>query len=367
MISAMSARTSCPPHCADLAVKAGRLAAILAGLMLFPAAIAAEPSDGAGEESTEPYCPDAQVLSGKMITDICWDCIYPVRIGGMEVGEGHIPSDAADDITCSCPDDNGIPQGGFSEGMWEPARLIETTRLPYCAPALGGIFVSETTAKLWGGASSRRQETAGSAINFYNYHVYAFPVMAMLDLFFERSCAPDYTDFDMLFVSEIDPTHNDDELAFALQVESMLFSNPVALAACLPESAGLSAGLQPVDSLFWCAGSWGGLYPFTGHVSGNSHIVRNSSLITARALAKMSRVGYERRTVGEDAMCEAPYTPFLKKSQYQIGQFYPIPETDDLHWIGENLFRWGEHRSLPHTGEDQVWVIWRWTDCCALY
>lgn len=344
-------------------------ALVLAGLIVVN--LLASPSlhaqSESGEEPTEPYCPDAEVLTGKLITDICWDCIYPVRIAGSEFGEGPVPDDAVDSVSCSCPDENGVPQGGLVESMWEPARIIETTRLPYCAPSLGGIFVNQSTAKLWGGASSRHEESDGSALNFYNYHVYAFPAFAMLDLFFERSCGADYMDFDMLFASELDPTHNDDELAFTLQVETLLFSNPVALAACLPEAAGLTLGLKPVDSLFWCAGSWGGLYPLTGMVTGNSHIVRNSSLISARALAKMSRAGFERRTVGTDAMCASQYTPFLKKSQYRMSQFYPLAETDDLHWIGENLFRWGEHRSIPHSGEDQVWIIWRWMDCCALF
>jgi len=34
------------------------------------------------------------------------------------------------------------------------------------------------------------------------------------------------------------------------------------------------------------------------------------------------------------------------------------------HWIGESTFKWGEHRTIPGTGEDYVYLIWRYTECC---
>jgi len=29
-------------------------------------------------------CPDAELFSGKLITDICWACLFPIRIAGRE-------------------------------------------------------------------------------------------------------------------------------------------------------------------------------------------------------------------------------------------------------------------------------------------
>ena len=31
-------------------------------------------------------CPDAQLWSAKLITDICWSCIFPIIIGGVALG-----------------------------------------------------------------------------------------------------------------------------------------------------------------------------------------------------------------------------------------------------------------------------------------
>ena len=45
-------------------------------------------------------------------------------------------------------------------------------------------------------------------------------------------------------------------LAFYTNPEAAWLANPVALAACLADAAAASAG-SPIDSLFWCAGTWG--------------------------------------------------------------------------------------------------------------
>ena len=73
-----------------------------------------------------------------------------------------------------------------------------------------------------------------------------------------------YVDFDMLYVSELDPTWNNDELAFFTNPEASLVATPVAQAAC-PADAVASTARHPIDKLFWCAGSWGFIYPLSGH------------------------------------------------------------------------------------------------------
>ena len=30
-------------------------------------------------------CPDAELFSGKLITDICWACLFPIRIAGLSI------------------------------------------------------------------------------------------------------------------------------------------------------------------------------------------------------------------------------------------------------------------------------------------
>lgn len=49
-----------------------------------------------------------------------------------------------------------------------------------------------------------------------HYHYYAFPLLIMLDLFIKQTCNADgYMDLDIMYMSELDPTWNNDELAFS--------------------------------------------------------------------------------------------------------------------------------------------------------
>ncbi|MFP4280889.1 MAG: conjugal transfer protein TraU, partial [Halochromatium sp.] len=47
-------------------------------------------------QAADAACPDAELLSGKLITDICWSCLFPVRIAGMPIGGGRVPEGASD-------------------------------------------------------------------------------------------------------------------------------------------------------------------------------------------------------------------------------------------------------------------------------
>ena len=39
-------------------------------------------------QADDPGCPDAELFSGKLITDICWGCLFPIRIAGLSIGGG---------------------------------------------------------------------------------------------------------------------------------------------------------------------------------------------------------------------------------------------------------------------------------------
>jgi conjugal transfer pilus assembly protein TraU len=290
--------------------------------------------------------------------------VFPIRIAGGALGGGPAPDGAASQAVCACPDRNGVPEPGLAMGFWAPARLIEVVRLPYCSPTLGGIFLRPYT-RLLGGWRGTAGDTSDAT--FYQYHYYAFPLLFMLDLLTEPECNADgYMDADLLYLSELDPTWNSDELAFFLSPETALFANPVALAACLVD-AGLATAGHPQDSLFWCAGTWGTLYPLTGTITWEGSPPRDTSLLATRATAALHRRGLAWKTMGEAALCRGYIDPFLPKTQYQLEQFYPLAEANGTHWIGQSSFTWGEWRNIPAIGEDFVHVLWRWTDCCLRF
>jgi len=313
---------------------------------------------------TDPLCADAQLWSGKLITDICWDCLFPIRAAGAAIGGGNVPTIASDEIFCFCNGPLGIPQVGMTVGMWNPARLIELVRNPWCSPALGGATISISQVRLV--ATTGKADFDASEMSFFNYHYFAFPLTIMLDLFWDSHCNADgYRDFDLMYVSELDPTWNSDLLAFFTSPETALFANPVAIAACVGDAAAAATG-NPIDALFWCAGAWGHMYPLSG-ISPTSYGTdpRITSLLATRATAALHRRGLAWKTAGNDALCGGVIYPFIPKSQYRMSMFYPVAETSSNHAIGETTFTWGAGRTYPGPGEDHVFLLFRWEDCCV--
>jgi len=69
-------------------------------------------------------CPDADFWGKKMITNVCWSCLFPVRLAGFTLfdDDNDLPDRATDEIFCSCSGDEGLPVFGITAGAWLPAR-----------------------------------------------------------------------------------------------------------------------------------------------------------------------------------------------------------------------------------------------------
>ena len=70
---------------------------------------------------------------GEMITpmDVCWQCIFPIKIGGQKMGSSGQPDNPdcpAREALCACPSAT-LVRFGVTFAMWEPARLISNSRL----------------------------------------------------------------------------------------------------------------------------------------------------------------------------------------------------------------------------------------------
>ena len=316
-------------------------------------------------DSTQLLCPDANFWGKGMMTDVCWSCMFPIRLMGVDIfgGDNFVPDGASDQVICSCQGRDGIPAIGVTAGAWLPARLVEVVRKPYCSPILGGTSFNNSV-RLWGG--TKETENDGSDKTFYNYHYWAFPLYAILELFVQTNCnAGGIRNLDMMYMSELDPTWNVDELAFFLNPEAVIFANPLAMAACTVDCAKTTVS-KPMTSLWWCAGCWGNLYPFSGNIASDSSAPRDTSLLTARILSSLHRKFLAHKTYGDGALCKGQIYPMLPKQQYKLSTLFPISESEGrcCHSIGESTFRWGEHRTIPGAGEDYVYMVWRYTDCC---
>jgi len=313
-------------------------------------------------------CPNIGAFTGGVLAETCWNCILPIRIAGVPYGglPINVPIGAASP-TCVCPGRLfGLPTPGVTLGMWQPRHIVEIVRRPFCSPTLGASLLgsagstgSALTSTNWGGFSD------GEDNAYYQYHVFIYPLALIFDQLEDAVCVSQIgSDMDLLFMSEIDPTWNNDELSLYLTPEALLFADPAAIAACAADAA-QSTAFQPDPLLFWCAGSWGTLYPFTGHTTEHGDMQRDASLTATRGLAVTHRLGLLQKTMGDDAVCHAHPDPVLPRNQYKLQTMWPIPELGMNHWIGENAFVWGEWRNIPVVGEDFVYTLFSWQDCCA--
>jgi conjugal transfer pilus assembly protein TraU len=341
-------------------------------------------------------CPHAAWYE-TFLTKVCWSCVFPIKVMGVTMnifGQGEVPRGAADSILCHCDDVLGIPSLGVTAGFWQPSRLIEVVRQPYCMVSLPGADVDgdrrpDSGMKMfdggltWGG--HRSTEQSASDKTFYNVHYWTFPLLTLLEIFTNSHCLDGgYKSMDLLYMSELDPTWNEDELMFFANPEMALFANPLGMAMCAADCLTTSAGDRPLESLFWCAGCWGNLYPLTGNVASEASAPRDTSLLAARIVAKLHRMGLAWKTYGNDNLCRGNVFPMIPKQQYRMSMMFPAPEADGrlagkpnkpgndnmnpgyrcCHYLGDSPFTWGEWRTKPGVGEDYVYMLWRYTDCC---
>ena len=294
------------------------------------------------------------------ITDICWKCVFPLKISGVVVAKGNPdPKTSPSQPICFCKK-GAVPKVGIPISFWEPARLVDVTRVPYCMVSLGGVQISNTGAKQHGHISNSRTGVGKEA--FYHAHWYIYPIFYLLNILIDFGCS-ESGNYDIGYITELDPFWGNDEKAAILNPEGILFGNPIAQAACAADCVSSTAHL-PMDSLFWCAGCLGSIYPFGGAVLGAYGGVQASSLIAARLIAKLHRQLMLKEHAGKKAMCSPHLQPLIKKSHYRLQMVYPIPQTDDCKTIGHTDTTWNAGREFPYKGSDFSYLVWRKRDCC---
>jgi conjugal transfer pilus assembly protein TraU len=296
------------------------------------------------------------------ITDICWSCLFPITIGGLRVSSAGEDTENPRDLLCRCP--MRIPpyiRIGIPVSFWEPVRLVDVTRTPYCLVSLGGISLMDRGIQGRGGVGNN----SGNRMrhSFYHVHWYIYPLIYWLELLTDFICL-ETAAFDVAYMTELDPLWNDDETAFILNPEAVLFGNPIAQAACAADCLTASAGF-PLDFLFWCGGCQGSLYPYTGTITAHVGGVQGSLLAAQRMIAKLHREGLLWGYIGVDGLCDKYPMPIIRKTQYKTQMVYPIPSTSNgCHPLGRSETLWATGKEYPYQGEDFGYLIWRKRNCC---
>jgi len=297
------------------------------------------------------------------LTDIRWEGIFPIRIAGVKIkgpAEMDNPDSGSGSVLCFCK--QGIHFTiGINVSYWNPARIVETTKVPWCLPTLGIRLSIGDHWKHMGTFSAAKD----MGYTFTNAHNLIFNVFDILNLFVDIPCVP-HEGFDIAYFSELDPSWNSDLVAYFLNPEVLLFANPVSQLACVADSSAAVAG-WPIDTLFWCAGGWGSVYPFSGH-NINSDYTRGNALNMARVLYRNARIGVMWDT-GIDE-CGAVITPVWVKSHFKVHQIKPV--RGPIMPIGRPSVLWEESKNPPGgtskgAADNFSWEVFKFVKCCMGY
>jgi conjugal transfer pilus assembly protein TraU len=316
----------------------------------------------------EPALANCQGRFVNPLTDICWSCLFPMTIGGANVsGGGFEDTPNPSGFVCLCPKPPlNLPTPGVPISFWEPARLVDVTRTPYCLINMGGIQLAGGHRIQGRGSVAGKGHSGGLRRSFYQVHWYVYPVIYWLELLTDFACL-ERASFDVAYLTELDPLWNDEETGFILNPEAVLFGNPIAQAACAADCALASSGF-PNDALFWCGGCQGSLYPFSGSISAHVGGVQASLLATMKLMGKLHRQLMLHGTMGKEGQCQKYPMPIIKKTQYKTQMVYPIPSTGrgGCHPLGRSETLWASGKEFPYQGEDFGYLIWRKKNCCLL-
>lgn len=315
----------------------------------------------------------AQICQGKfpnLITDICWDCIFPLRLGGGLIDMGVAGEDydtgASKSPICLCV--NNLT-AGTPVSMWEPRYMLDVTNVPGCMPLLGGVDIDPPyNANEYGGEYATNKQVKGnSRAAFMHANLYINPVMTALGILRNDPCLDDRS-FDTPYISWADPTWNDDELSMILTPYAYPFASVFEVASEMPDAIAATVGF-PLESLFWVAGSWGPIYPLVGEVAVSKSPEQVAHLLLTRVFAKLHAAGTQASTAGDDALksCGAMGVPqlIMDKRQYKTNRVFPFP--DNLCTpIGRPL-QFQEIGAARPQDKDYGYFVFQRKDCCAPY
>jgi conjugal transfer pilus assembly protein TraU len=303
-----------------------------------------------------------------LLTDVCYDCMFPITLGGSPINMGTSSEDynsgASGSFICSCENDLTV---GITSSFWEPIYMVDTTNVAGCMPLLGGLMINppmnSSENGSWKGTNSSIGGTSKTA--FAHINEYINPIMTALGIISDNPCL-DKRGFDTPYVSWADPTWNDDALSMLLTPYAYPFAGLPSIAAEAPDAISATTGFG-LETLFWTAGAWGAMYPVTGNVSNANTPEQVAHLLMARVLAKLHASGVQQTTAGPvaQASCGALGVPefLMDKRQYKTSRLFPFP--DNLCTPISRPLVLQEVGAANPQYKDYGYFIFRKKDCCS--
>lgn len=267
---------------------------------------------------------DATLCQGRFlnpITDINWTLVFPITIAGVQLSFGGSSPESPETYTsplCLCPSHVlGVPVPGIEVTFHEPLYVEELVKHPGCFSSLGGLQLLDGYAQ----EQTDLKQTANSSSR-WQVHWYEYPVFALLHIFQNFVCLSG-GGYALAYATELDPTWQNDAWGAIFSPETAIFANKLAQASCAIDAVAATAK-HPLDAMFWCAGSWGSVYPLTGNANASVGRIQSAELEGAKLIARLSRLGLLWDTVGSWAMCSPVPMPIWIKSEFTVDPVYPV-------------------------------------------
>ncbi|MDR0453833.1 MAG: TraU family protein [Deferribacteraceae bacterium] len=305
------------------------------------------------------------------VTSVNYLCLFPISIGVLSTGTSlNVGADLFDaarskmsGVLCLCPVGPYEVDPGIPMGLTTPSHILETTTEVFKFPSLnmvkGGAFFR------MGGSDSPDQKNTKNT--FTHSHLHQFSVLKLLDIFQDTICSRQGGGFDILYMSEVDPTANSSNTAMLLFPETVLIANPIAAMACAVDAVATFIGLT-VDPMYWCAGGHS-VFPLSNYTLEETSYEDSSSITMVKMMYRMNRMsagsnfGMTAGPLAVKACRVSLISPLVIKSQYRIQT--AVPFVGPCERLGAPPIKWNTPKRSNIAG-DVVNILWTREDCCAL-
>jgi conjugal transfer pilus assembly protein TraU len=291
------------------------------------------------------------------VKDVCWRCLFPLSIGKSQVVGGRLP----DTPNAKKPIGVCASRVGLNLGYWEPMALAEVTDTPYCLVNLGGHRLPLGIHRAQGG---RQGVGFGEPRAFFEVHWYRYPLIQWLNLITSQGCKQ-AGDFDIAYLTELDPSWHDSEMSLILNPEAHVFGGVAGAQACAADSISSSVKKKPLDNLFWCAGAQGSYYPLTGYVNAALSPVQIALLLTERLNFKLHRE-HMIADSNPEAPCHEHHISNTPKSRYRYEMVNQVPDGQHCYPSGHTTLGWEAGKIKPNTPSQYGFLVWRKRNCVFL-
>lgn len=290
------------------------------------------------------------------LSDVSWDCMFPMGAVGMSVGdnEDNMSSDEDTNQTaiCECLSE-GVLKVGIPFSFWEPSTIIEVVSDPWCMHSMG-VDMSSTADYALKGAKHNATHRISKQV-----HYVTFPALKILDMYYDIPCIKNSEEYDYAMLTELLPYWQNDALAAVYYPESVLFANQASQLACSADAAALLTGMgATTDTLYWCLGSTGTVYPLAGTIRSNDEFQATAAL-AARTIFMMGRMGALMEYHPSGCYSERKY--IWNKSRYKYHAAIPS-RVSYCTPIGSDAFLQPPGVGFP---DNKSLIIFRKVDCCT--